>query len=337
MAARRTKRTVAVLGTGSWGTALALVLARNGHDVRLWGCHRDTVAALAGSRSTKYLPGIEIPDSILVTDDVERAVGGADFWINAVPTKYIREVMRQLRGRIPTSIPAVSAAKGIENRTLLRASQVILDVLGRRKMGVLAGPSHAEEVSRRVPTTVVVASTNRPLAETVQSAFQSDDFRVYTNDDFFGVEMGGALKNVVAIAAGICDGLGFGDNAKAALITRGIAEIARLGVALGARKSTFSGLSGIGDLIVTCISRFGRNRAVGEEIGRGKRLREVLDEMEMVAEGVWTTKSAVALAEKHGVEMPITEEVYRVLFRNKRADRAVRDLMRRDMKAEEVG
>jgi len=316
------KRKVMVLGTGSWGTALALVLDRNGHDVRLCGVHEDSVANLRDRRENRFLPG------------TAEAVEGCDFWINAVPTKYIREVMQARGGALPSSIPVASAAKGIENGTLLRASQVISDVLGRRRVGVFAGPSHAEEVARRVPTTVVIGASNKAFAELVQSTFQSEDFRVYTNDDVVGVELGGALKNVIAIAAGICDGLGFGDNAKAALITRGIAEIARLGVALGARKSTFSGLSGIGDLIVTCISRYGRNRAVGEQIGQGKTLAQILDEMEMVAEGVWTTKSAVAVAAEHDVEMPITEEVHRVLFRNKRADRAVRDLMLRAMKAE---
>lgn len=330
------RKTVAVLGTGSWGTALALVLARSGNSVRLWGAHSEKVARIRQKREIKFLPGVPLPDELLVTDAIDEAIDGADFWINAVPTKYIRDVFGRLKGEIPGAIPVVNSAKGIENETLLRASQVISDVLGRRKMSVLAGPSHAEEVVKRVPTTVVVASGARGVAEMVQGAFQSGDFRVYTHTDVIGVEMGGALKNVIAIAAGICDGLEFGDNAKAALITRGIAEISRLGVALGARKTTFAGLSGIGDLIVTCISRFGRNRAVGEQIGRGKTLDQILDEMEMVAEGVWTTKAAVELAHRHNVEMPITEEVHKVLFDTKRPDLAVRDLMRRQSKPEDV-
>ncbi len=328
-------RTFAVLGTGSWGTALAFVLARNGHRVRLWGAFPKTVARLKKDGENKtFLPGVKIPKGVHLTDDVGEAVDGAEFWINTVPTKYIREVMERHADEIPSKVPVVNASKGIENGTLLRASQVITDVLGRRKMAMLFGPSHAEEVARRIPTTVVAASRARGLAETVQSAFQSADFRVYTNTDVVGVELGGALKNVIAIAAGICDGLGFGDNAKAALLTRGIAEISRLGAALGARKTTFSGLSGIGDLIVTCISPYGRNRSVGEQIGRGKTLRQILDEMEMVAEGVWTTKSVNQLSRQVGVEMPIADEVYRVLFKNKKADKAVRDLMMRGMKAE---
>jgi len=332
---RGRKRRVAVFGTGSWGTALALILARNGHDVRQWGYAPESVARIRRDRENKkYLAGAAYPDSISVTGDPEAALEGCDFWINAVPTKYIRAVMTKLRDRIPSRIPFVSAAKGIENRTLLRASQVVTDVLGRRKTAVLGGPSHAEEVARRLPTTVVVASRVRGLAETVQAAFQSDEFRVYTNPDVQGVELGGALKNVIAIAAGICDGLGFGDNPKAALLTRGLAEIGRLGSALGARKATFAGLSGMGDLIVTCYSPFGRNWRVGREIGRGKTLTQVLDEMEMVAEGVWTTRSVISLARDHRVEMPISQEVHRVLFRNKRPDRAVRDLMRRGMKPE---
>lgn len=329
--------TAAVLGTGSWGTALALALARNGHDVRLWGVHDKTVRAIAAKRENKFLPGIEIPASIQLTSDVGEALDGCAFWINAVPTAYIRDVMKAQGDRIPASIPVVNSSKGIENGTLLRASQVITNALGRRTMAMLAGPSHAEEVARRAPTSVVVGSRSKPLAEMVQAAFQARDFRVYTNTDIVGVEMGGALKNVIAIGAGICDGLGFGDNAKAALITRGIAEISRLGAALGARKSTFSGLSGIGDLIVTCTSRFGRNRAVGEAIGGGKTLKQVLAEMQMVAEGVWTTRSTVALAKRHDVEMPISDEVFKVLFRNKKPAKAVTDLMQRQMKAEGIG
>jgi len=335
MRSGRRKERVAILGNGGWGTALALVLHGNGHDVRLWGAFPESIALMRAKReNVEFLPGVPLPAGLALHDDAGETLEGCTFWINAVPTKFIRPAMTRLRGAIPSGVPVLSVSKGIEQGTLLRASQVVVDVLGRREMAVLSGPSHAEEVARGLPTSVVVASRREPLARRVQKAFQSDRFRVYTNTDHAGVELGGALKNVIAIAAGICDGLGFGDNTKSALVTRGIVEMARLGVALGARKSTFSGLSGIGDLITTCFSRHGRNRAVGERIGRGESLEEVLAGMTMVAEGVWTTRAVVEVSRDHGVEMPISEEVERVLFRGKSAERAVRDLMRRAMKSE---
>jgi glycerol-3-phosphate dehydrogenase (NAD(P)+) len=326
---------ITVIGNGGWGTALALVLVGNGHRVRLWGAFSDSIALMRRERENiEFLPGIPLPEDLELHDDAARALEGCDLWINAIPTKYIRDVMERLRGVIPTGVPFVSVSKGIENRSLLRASQVVTDVIGRRELAVLSGPSHAEEVARGLPTSVVVASRGEKLARRVQRLFQSERFRVYTNTDFVGVELGGALKNVIAIAAGICDGLGFGDNTKSALVTRGLVEIARLGVALGARKSTFSGLAGIGDLITTCFSRHGRNRAVGEAIGSGATLDDVLGRMRMVAEGVWTTRSVVEVARERSVEMPIADQVHRVLFRGKSPDRAVGDLMRRAMKSE---
>lgn len=327
--------TITVVGDGGWGTALAILLCEAGHEVRMWSVFPRYLELLDAKRENeKFLPGVEIPEAIRFVPDRDAAFAGAHLIIGAVPTRYLRSVLEAVAPSCSRGIPWVTVAKGIEDGTLMRGSQIIADVLGPVKRGVLSGPSHAEEVARRLPTTVVASSEDEALAERIQAAFMTEHFRVYTNPDVIGVELGGALKNVIAVAAGICDGLEFGDNTKAALVTRGLTEISRLGEAMGARRSTFFGLSGIGDLITTCFSPYGRNRSVGQQIGRGRSLAEILEGMEQVAEGVITTKSAKALAEKQGVEMPITEQTYRVLYENQPPREAVRELMLRGPKAE---
>lgn len=329
------KQPVAVIGDGGWGTALSVLLAGKGRIARLWGAFPDYVAEVRRRReNVRFLPGIPLPEGIELTADLAAAVAGAELIVVAVPSQFMRGVLRRLLPCLPRGVPIVSVAKGIENRTLLRPTQIITEVLGRVPVAALSGPSHAEEVARGLPTTVTVASRNVALARRVQETFMTDRFRVYTTSDVTGVELGGAVKNVVAIAAGICDGLGLGDNAKAALLTRGLAEMMRLGAALGARRATFAGLAGIGDLITTCMSPYGRNRAVGIQIAQGKSLAQILAGMAMVAEGVQTTLSVRALARRHGIEMPVTDQVYSVLFRGKDPRAAVRDLMRRAAKDE---
>ncbi len=331
-------KTVSVIGDGGWGTALALLLDGKGYRVTQWGAFPDYLREIRErGENVKFLKGVPHPASIALTGDPEEAVRGADLVVSAVPTRFLRAVLLRFRPFLGPRVPIVSVTKGIEERTLERPSQVVQHVLERRRVVVLSGPSHAEEVAAGKPTSVVVAASDRALAMHVQRAFMTERFRVYTHDDLAGVELGGALKNVIALAAGICEGLEFGDNAKAALVTRGIVEIARLGCALGAKKATFHGLSGMGDLITTCFSPHGRNRAVGIEIGKGRKLDEILAGMEMVAEGVFTTRAARTLARRTGVEMPITEEIYRVLFKGKAPARAVRDLMMRGRKAETEG
>jgi glycerol-3-phosphate dehydrogenase (NAD(P)+) len=258
----------------------------------------------------------------------------AQLIVSATPTPYLRSVLMKFKDIFVHGTPVVSVTKGIENDTLMRPSEVITNVLGKQPISLLLGPSHAEEVARGLPTTIVASSKDGNLARVVQEVFTTDRFRVYTNPDMIGVELGAAMKNVIAIAAGICDGLKFGDNSKAALISRGLVEISRLGIAMGAQRSTFSGLTGLGDLITTCISPYGRNRWVGEQIGKGKILKEILEKMQQIAEGVWTTKSVMALSNKFKVEMPITKEIYDVLFTDKNPLEAVSDLMMRAPKSE---
>jgi glycerol-3-phosphate dehydrogenase (NAD(P)+) len=326
---------ITVVGDGGWGTALALLLDGKGHRVRLWGAFPDYIETTRRTReNAKFLPGVRLPESLELASDLAEAVEAAEVLVAAVPTPFLRQVLRRLAPCYAPGTPVVSVAKGIENRTLERPSQIVQSVLGRVPVVALSGPSHAEEVARGLPTTVAAASRDPGLASHIQGLFMTDRFRVYTNRDVVGVELGGSIKNVIAIAAGICDGLGLGDNAKAALLTRGLAEMTRLGVAMGARRETFAGLAGIGDLITTCMSPYGRNRAVGIQIGQGRKLADILAGMEQVAEGVRTTKSVRALARRHGAEMPITEECYRVLFRGKSPGRAVHDLMRRAAKGE---
>lgn len=330
---------ITVLGAGSWGTTLALLLADNGYRVVLWEYFADLAGAVDSARENKrYLPGIMIPASIMVTSDLASALEGATHLLFVTPSHTVRSVARAVAatGTYKTSCIAVNASKGLEQKTLCRMSEILVQELPlppARIVGLL-GPSHAEEVSRKMPTSVVVAGPNQAVLESIQTIFMNEYFRVYTNTDLLGVELGVSLKNTIAIAAGICDGLGFGDNTKAALLTRGLAEIRRLASRMGAREETLSGLAGIGDLIVTCMSRHSRNRFVGEQIGRGRKLGDILAEMVMVAEGVRTTKAAVELSKRVRVELPIAEQVYRVLFFRKSARRAIRDLMVRKAKKE---
>lgn len=334
MEARR-RWSVAVLGDGGWGTALAVLLCGYGHDVRLWSAFPRYAEELRRRRrNVKFLPGVPLPADLRITASVREALEGVQMVLEAVPSRYLRRTLGRLRAAWPGGLPMVSCTKGVEIRTLKRPTEVITEVLGVKRVAALSGPSHAEEVARGLPASVVAASRHRAVAEAVQQLLSGPTFRVYTSTDVVGVELGGAVKNIIALAAGICDGLGLGDNAKAALMTRGMVEIARLGVALGAQHKTFSGLSGIGDLITTCISPYSRNRAVGEAIGRGRSLDEVTQEMEMVAEGVDTVRAVRRLARRLQVEMPITEQVYEVLFRGKDPLRAVTDLMLRRPKPE---
>lgn len=332
------KESIAVIGAGSWGTALALVLADNGHDVRLWGHKAEQIKEINEYRTNhKYLPDISLPKGITGFESLEEALLGIDTIILAVPTKAIREVINKISAIIKEPHTIVHVSKGIEPDTLLRISEMIeLEMPDHllNSVVVLSGPSHAEEVSLRHPTTVTVSSKKMEAAEKIQDLFINHNFRVYANPDIIGVEIGGALKNIIALAAGITDGLGYGDNAKAALMTRGLAEIARLGVKMGASPLTFSGLTGIGDLIVTCTSVHSRNWRAGNLLGKGHNLKEVLENMGMVVEGVRTTKAAKQLAEKYGVNMPITNVLYDVLFNNVDAKTAVDLLMARDKKYE---
>jgi glycerol-3-phosphate dehydrogenase (NAD(P)+) len=326
----------AVLGDGAWGTAVAILLAQNpDHRVTLWSARADNGAVLRERReNVRLLPGVPIPTTVELTTDIARAVDGGELWIAAIPTVYLRQTLEKVAAWLRPERPVLSLAKGLENTTFLRPTEILGQVLGVRRVAVLSGPSHAEEVSRGLPTTVVAASTDLELARWIQQCFSTDRVRVYTNLDVIGVELAGALKNVIGIAAGIGDGLGFGDNAKAALLTRGLVEMARFGVALGAEHETFFGLAGVGDLITTCISRHGRNRHVGERLARGEKLAAILASMTMVAEGVYTTRSVHDRADKMGIDMPITREIYRVLYEDKDPRTAVDDLMLREPKTE---
>lgn len=328
-----TNKTLTVLGAGSWGTALSLVLADNGHDVRLWSYHKEQAEKINQTKmNEKYLPDILLPETIIAYHDLEEAIKNCEIIIVAVPTKAVREVMKKLLNYIKNPVTIVHVCKGIEPGSLKRISEIIKEEVPEyllKDIVVLSGPSHAEEVSLRHPTTVAVASENLAAAEMVQELFMNTNFRVYTNPDVIGVEIGGALKNIIALAAGISDGLGYGDNAKAALMTRGLAEIARLGTKMGANPLTFSGLTGIGDLIVTCTSMHSRNWRAGNALGKGESLQEILHNMGQTVEGVRTTKAAYQLAEKYQVNMPISIILYKVLFENLNPKTAVDELMTR--------
>lgn len=329
---------IAVLGAGGWGTTLAILLHRNGHNVTLWEFNPEYAATLEEYRENfYYLPKIIIPKDIKITNDLEYAVHDKNMLLISTPTQFIRNNLKPLKGFKFKDEIIISAAKGIENDSLFMVSDIILDIFDyakKDKIVSLSGPSHAEEVSRKVPTAVVCASNNHKTAQYVQKIFSNNYFRAYSSSDLIGTEIGGALKNVIAIAAGISDGAQFGDNTKAALMTRGISEIMKLGLKLKAKKETFFGLSGVGDLIVTCESKHSRNRYVGEQIGSGKKLSVVLKEMKMVAEGVATTKSAYELSKRHRIEMPIVEEVYAILFKDRNPHIATKYLMMRDLKPE---
>ncbi len=326
---------VSVLGDGGWGTALALVLESNGCKPIVWGPFEDYVSQVQETRiNKKFLPDIELPSNISFTSDIKLAVESSDIIIVVVPTVHLRTVLDSIKDLDLSGKVFVSCTKGIENDTLLLPSQIIEEYLTGVNVVVLSGPSHAEEVAKKIPTCVVVSSGSKDLSLRVQKLFSNQYFRIYTVEDMIGVELGGALKNVIAIAGGACDGLSFGTNAKAALLSRGMQEMARLGESFGANRETLFGLAGMGDLITTCVSPYGRNRLVGERIGKGEKLKDILDSMEMVAEGVNTARSVKELAVKNKVEMPISNEVYEILFNDKNPLDAISDLMTRDVKDE---
>ncbi len=328
---------IAVLGDGGWGTALGVTAYRNGHKVVVWGAFQDNVDLVnAEHANSRFLPGVSLPDDMLFTTDMEEAVSGAAVVVLASPSQYLRGTVTKLAPVLNREKQiVVDISKGVEAGTLLRMSELCEEVLGRTRYVVLSGPSHAEEVSRKIPTAVVAASSSTADAKKVQKLFMNSFFRIYTSRDVVGVELGGALKNVFAIAAGIIDGAGMGDNSKAALMTRGIAEMARLGAKLGGQKRTFSGLSGVGDLIVTCMSRHSRNRFVGEELGKGRKLDEIIRSMNMVvAEGVKTCEGAYMLARKSGVETPIINGIYALLYEKRKVQDIVAELMTRKAKCE---
>lgn len=326
---------VAVLGAGSWGVALAVLLHKNGNEVTLWSKLDDEIDMLKKEREHKEkLPGVKLPEDMLLTSDLDVAVKGRKLLVMAVPSSFVRSTANSLRQIAAPGQIIVNVAKGIEEKTLMTLSQIIEEEVPQAEVAVLSGPSHAEEVGRGIPTTIVVGAHRKKTAEYIQNLFMNEVFRVYTSPDILGIELGAALKNVVALAAGIADGLGYGDNTKAALITRGIAEIARLGTAMGGKFETFCGLSGIGDLIVTCASMHSRNRRAGILIGKGYTMEEAMAEVKMVVEGVYSAKAAMSLAHKYDVQLPIIEQVNAVLFEQKPAAEAVRELMIRDKKIE---
>jgi len=360
-------KNISIIGDGGMGSVLAMLLCekrtadsgqriadrkRKVDDirntkyairVRMWGYDREQLEQMATSRENKkFLPGYKLPEALVFEPDDERIMAGADLIISAVPCQFMRQVWGRLKTYVPKNVPIVSVAKGIENETLLRPSQILADVLreelktknSKLKTAVLSGPTIADELARRLPATACAASGDEKLARDVQQTFSVPWLRVYTNTDVVGVELAGAMKNIIAIAAGIIDGVGAGDNAKAALLSRGLAEITRLGVAMGARQQTFAGLTGLGDLVTTCISPKGRNRSFGERIGKGQTLEQAQEATESVVEGITTCKSVAALATRHDVEMPITQAVYEVLFENKPVQTAIADLMKRRLKAE---
>ncbi len=332
---------IGVLGAGSWGTTLATLLHYNHHQVCLWSYRREDAECILKTRyNASYLPELFIPPEIGVYHETEPVAIGKDILVLATPAQYVRSVLSQISANTIGSPIIVNVAKGIERGTLQRMSEVVhetLQAIPQEHYACLSGPSHAEEVSIQIPTSVVVASSSNRTVQVVQSVFMTKYFRVYGSADVLGVELGGSLKNVIAIGAGIIDGVGFGDNTKSALITRGIAEMRRLGVALGADPHTFAGLSGLGDLIVTCMSKHSRNRFVGQEIGKGKKLSEIVNSMNMVAEGIETTRSAYDLSMKYKIEMPIVHQVYRILFEDKDPRQATTDLMTREAKDEVWG
>jgi len=328
-------RNVAIIGAGSMGTAMSVLLSRNGNNVRLWSPMKDEISMLTSNREhVTRLPGVKIPDSVVFTTDIEIAVKNCEVVVLAVPSQTTRQNCKTLSSIISKDTVVVTCSKGIEDGTCKLLSEIMQDELPHNNIAVLSGPSHAEEIARDIPTTVVAASAKIEVAKFLQDLFMTSNFRVYTNTDVVGVELGGALKNIIALCAGISDGLGFGDNTKAALMTRGIAEISRLGVAMGGNADTFSGLTGVGDLIVTCTSMHSRNRRAGILIGQGKSVQQALDEVNMVVEGVATTKPAYDLARQLGISMPITNEAYSILFEGKDPRHAVVDLMTRDKKTE---
>lgn len=322
---------VSFLGAGSWGTALAIMLAKQGHEVILWSKVEAEVLMLLENREHKHrLPGVKLPESIVVTDDLKLACTGRDLLVFSVASPFVRSVAREASAMISEGQRIVNVAKGIEEESLDTLRDILVEEIPQADVSVLSGPSHAEEVAVGMPTTVVVGSTSRETAIFIQETFMNDSFRVYISPDIIGIELGGSVKNVIALAAGVCDGLGFGDNTKAALITRGIAEITRLGVAMGAKTETLGGLSGIGDLIVTCTSNHSRNHNAGYLIGKGYTVEEALAEVKQVVEGVYSAKAVHRLAQKYKVSMPIVEQICQVLFEGADVNEAIRKLLTRD-------
>ncbi len=325
---------VCVLGGGSWGIALAVLLHKNGHEITIWSKLEHEIEMLSSQHEHKMLPGVKLAEDMIFTTDKKAAVEGKDLIVMAVASSYTRETAKCFSQIIAPGQIIVNVAKGIEENTVMTLTEIIEQEIPQAVVAVLSGPSHAEEVGRGIPTTVVVGAKKKSTAEFVRSLFMNEVFRVYISPDVLGIELGGALKNVVALAAGIADGLGYGDNTKAALITRGITEIGRLGMTMGGKYETFSGLTGIGDLIVTCASMHSRNRRAGILIGQGKTMEEAMAEVKMVVEGVYSAKAAMQLAEKYDVQLPIIEQVNKVLFEDKPAAEAVKELMLRDKKIE---
>ena len=326
---------IGIIGAGSWGTALAMLLYKNGHHVTMWSIMESEIEMLKAEHEHKdKLPGVKLPEDMEFTTDLETAVTDQDVLVLVVPSPYTRDTARNIAPFVHDGQLIINASKGIEENTLMTMSQIIEQELPKAEVAVLSGPSHAEEVGKGLPTTIVVGAKKKATAEYLQNIFMNEVFRVYISPDVLGIELGAALKNVVALAAGIADGLGYGDNTKAALITRGITEIGRLGVAMGGKLETFYGLTGIGDLIVTCASMHSRNRRAGILIGQGYTMEQAMDEVKMVVEGVYSAKAAIGLARKYGVQLPIIEEVNAVLFEGQPADEAVQNLMLRDKKIE---
>ncbi len=326
---------VCVLGAGSWGTALSVVLANNGHEVMVWSIDPEEVLMLKDYHEQRdKLPGVIVPSVIEFTTDIELALNGAELIVCAVPSPFVRSTMKSVAPYVGKDVVVVDVAKGIEDNTYKTMTEIIEEECPQARVAILSGPSHAEEVGRKIPTTVVAGSKDKEVAELVQDTFMNDVFRVYTSPDVIGIELGGSLKNVIALAAGVCDGLGFGDNTKAALMTRGITEISRLVIAMGGHVETVAGLSGIGDLIVTCTSKHSRNRNAGFLMGQGKTYQEAMDEVKMVVEGVYSAKAALALGKKYNISMPIVEAVNEVLFDGVSAKEATNKLLLRERTAE---
>ena len=326
---------ITVLGDGGWGTTLAIYLAHRGFSVKIWSAFPEYARHLAQTReNTKFLPGIKIPGEIEITADLTHALDGAQLVILAIPSQFAVAVIRKLKKYDLSKKILLSVIKGLDSATLSRMSQIISKELGSIPLAVLSGPTIAMEIAKGMPSTAVIACKNMGIAKTLQTVFHSPSFRIYTNSDMVGVEIGGSIKNVVAIACGICDGLGFGTNAKAAILSRGLAEISRLGQAMGAKQKTFAGLSGLGDMVTTCFNKQSRNRSVGEQLGQGKKIGEITSAMDMVAEGVTTVKAAYALGRKYKVPMPITTEIFNIICKDKAPNIAVNDLMSRRLKPE---
>lgn len=325
---------ICIIGGGSWGIALAVLLSKNGHEITVWSALESEIQMLRENHEHKMLPGVRLPESAVFTTDDREAVEGKDMLVMAVASAYTRQTAKRLSGNVASGQKILNVAKGIEEHTMMTLSEIIEQEIPQADVAVMSGPSHAEEVGRGIPTTIVVGAKTRATAEFIQNLFVNEVFRVYISPDILGMELGGALKNVVALAAGIADGLGYGDNTKAALITRGITEIARLGTAMGGKFETFCGLTGIGDLIVTCASMHSRNRRAGILIGQGKTCEEAMAEVKMVVEGVYSAKAAMELAKKYDVQLPIIEQVNQILFEGKSAEQAVKELMLRDKKIE---